>query len=375
MISKSFMNIFLHKCLLLTSLFNRRRALTGPLFVDLDITDRCNINCPGCRYHSALLPKSDTKMPPPGDMDYDLILRIFNELVSINTKEIFVLGSGEPLLSKKFIDIVREGKARRFKMTVITNGTLLTDRMAEDLVASGLDQIKISLWAADAEEYRKIHPGTPPFLFDRILNGIQWLQKRKRGNECRKPAVMIHCPLYQGNIDKLEEMVDRSIEYGVDGLSIAPVYDSFDGARPLTLNSRQQSELSGKLNALSQKLDRAGMKHNMAEMRIRLQFGHAPWQAMPCYIGLYHAKIRTDGKVYPCCRCKIAMGDLTKNTFQEIWNSEAYRLFRQNALNAEGRNPFSDRCNCSFCSFTQNNYKIFQYDRFISPIARHLSRQ
>lgn len=370
MVELDLMKMIPPKCLLLLSLFNRKRALNNPLYIDLDITERCNLQCPGCRYHSPLLPESTTQKSPPGDMDYDMILRVFNEIDSMNTKEIILLGAGEPMLHKRFIDIVREGKVRRFKITILTNGTLLTSQIAQELVASGLDQIKVSLWAPTAEDYEKIHSGTATFWFDRIVSGLQQVQRIKIKKGSQVPLVMIHCPLYQDNVEKLEEMVDRAIGCGVDGLSIAPVYGSFDAARSLLLDSRQLVELSQLIGNVAKKLNQAGIRHNMAELRTRLQFGKAPWQTMPCYVGLYHAKIRTDGKVYPCCRCNIVMGDLKKNTFQEIWNSETYQLFRQHALNAEIQTPFAAQCNCDYCSFIQNNYRIYKFDRFIVPIAR-----
>lgn len=43
--------------------------------------------------------------------------------------------------------------------------------------------------------------------------------------------------------------------------------------------------------------------------------------------------IRADGTVFPCCavtyNSTFALGNLKDNTFEEIWNSNAYRKFRE----------------------------------------------
>ena len=361
------------KGLLLLSLLTRKRAFNSPLYIDLDITERCNLQCKGCRYHSPLLPASAAS-PPPRDLDFEVILRIFRDLQTMRTEEVILLGSGEPTLHKRFVDIVRAGKACQFKLTVLTNGTLLNEGLAEELVAAGLDQLKVSLWAANAEDCARIHSGSP-LLFDRIVQGIGHVQKTKKKLGKHRPAVIIHCPVFQDKAGQVAEMVERAIDCGADGLSFAPVHQSFAEAGPLLLDSGQLSRVSARLESLAVRLKRAGLTHNFADLDTRLRFGPAPWEKMPCYIGFYHAKIRTNGKVYPCCRCNIEMGDVHDSSFRAIWNAGAYQSFRRQALAACGRNPFPDECNCRYCSSIPNNYRVFRVDRFIAPFTRLLRRE
>jgi MoaA/NifB/PqqE/SkfB family radical SAM enzyme len=42
-----------------------------------------------------------------------------------------------------------------------------------------------------------------------------------------------------------------------------------------------------------------------------------------------HAHIKVEGKVYACCYNHTVMGDLTKQSFDEIWNGPKYRSLRQ----------------------------------------------
>lgn len=68
------------------------------------------------------------------------------------------MGHGEPLLHKKLpemIQMVHEaGIAERIE--IITNGSLLTHQLSEQLVAAGVDNVRVSLQGLSAEKYKSI---------------------------------------------------------------------------------------------------------------------------------------------------------------------------------------------------------------------------
>ena len=62
------------KIKLLKGLFTGEVAQTGPFYVTVDLTRRCNLKCTGCRYHS-----HKVNDPSPGDQTMlDLSLNLFN---------------------------------------------------------------------------------------------------------------------------------------------------------------------------------------------------------------------------------------------------------------------------------------------------------
>ena len=63
--------------------------------------------------------------------------------------------------------------------------------------------------------------------------------------------------------------------------------------------------------------------------------------------GIYlNPSIRADGAVFPCCiseYCEnMIVGDLSKEKFAHIWNSEKYKKFRDGFIN--GNNEICNRC-------------------------------
>jgi len=50
-----------------------------------------------------------------------------------------------------------------------------------------------------------------------------------------------------------------------------------------------------------------------------------------CNMAAHYLKVTPDGDVFPCCRgpSSLKMGNVAKASFEEIWNGEPYRRFRE----------------------------------------------
>src|SRR5262245_17728559 len=76
------------------------RPLTGPLYARLSVSDPCDQRCVMCCYH----PPSE-KRPllsqfggsHPGMMDFPTFVRVIADLERLGTREVHLVGRGEPL--------------------------------------------------------------------------------------------------------------------------------------------------------------------------------------------------------------------------------------------------------------------------------------
>ena len=77
---------------------------------------------------------------------------------------------------KDFLDIYTEAKKRGFLITLFTNGTMITPRIADHLAEYRPFAIEITLYGATRETYETLTqiPGS----FDRCMKGIRLLQER-----------------------------------------------------------------------------------------------------------------------------------------------------------------------------------------------------
>jgi radical SAM protein with 4Fe4S-binding SPASM domain len=153
---------------LLHERFQGRRV---PVEVSIEVTHRCPLECQHC-YNN--LPMSDGTARRE-EMSFEEHVRLLDELVDLGCLWILYTG-GEIFARKDFLDIYTEAKKRGFLITLFTNGTMITPRIADHLVEYRPFAIEITLYGATRETYERLTgiPGS----FDRCLKGIQLLMER-----------------------------------------------------------------------------------------------------------------------------------------------------------------------------------------------------
>ena len=103
----------------------------------LHITKQCNLNCTYCYF--------DAGQPMDTELTTHELLSVLSDSVALKPEKIVFTG-GEPLFRKDLIRLARSLKKTRSysKVCLSTNGTLITQQNAEDLV-SNFDEIRISI--------------------------------------------------------------------------------------------------------------------------------------------------------------------------------------------------------------------------------------
>lgn len=126
---------------------SRKINIPFPYSVNFEITQRCNLKC-----HFCYLGNQKHKEP---DIQIDKIFSIIEQLKEIGCIEINLLG-GEPLLRKDFPDIYKYIKEQGLLVSIWTNGTLITPRIANLFKNYPPHHVRISLYAGSYEGYEKI---------------------------------------------------------------------------------------------------------------------------------------------------------------------------------------------------------------------------
>ena len=136
-------------------------------YARISVTDRCNLRCRYCMPESGVY-----KLPHDAILTFEEIIRVADIFARLGIRKLRLTG-GEPLLRKNLPMLVRELKSLRGIecVTLTTNGVLL-ERLAGDLIASGLDGINVSLDTLDAREFELI---TRRGIFSEVHRGIQFL--------------------------------------------------------------------------------------------------------------------------------------------------------------------------------------------------------
>ncbi len=353
-----------NKARLLQGIVEGETAYAAPIYVDIDLTRRCNLRCAACPYHS-LYRENDQHAEKECDISYSTVERLCRELKDFGTASIIVIGDGEPLLHPNAAALLELIKRSGFHVTLQTNGTLLTRELIESLISVQHDVIKVSLWATSAEQYALNYPATRKDYFDRVLQGLRLVTELKKQKHSALPSLMIHHPINAHNYQTLDRMVDLAVESGCNGITFAPVYQPHHVGAVGLLSPDQEAVALAALGQVRKRLDRLGVTHNVDDALLRFRLGRSFWESLPCYIGWYHAKVRSDGTVEPCCRCQIPLGNVNKASFREIWNGAAYREFRRRTTDLQRLGELARDCPCTTCTHLPLNFRVHRLMRWL----------
>ncbi len=290
-----------------------------PISVSFEPTTSCNLRCPECP--SGL--RAFTR--PTGMLNNDFFSRTINDLHKDLLYLIFYF-QGEPYLNPDFLKMVQFAHQKGIYTATSTNAHYLTDEKARETVESGLDRLIISIDGTTQDVYEQYRVGGQ---LNKVLEGTQRIVYWKKKLKSRTPFIFFQFLVVKPNEHQLDDIRKIGKEIGVDQVRFktAQVYDYENDPHQLIPTIDKYSRY---------KQDAAGKRQVKSGLRNQC------WK-------LWHANVITwDGLVVPCCFDKDAshrLGNLQTQSFREIWQSEAYRDFRNQLTN--GRKNIDICSNCS----------------------------
>jgi radical SAM protein with 4Fe4S-binding SPASM domain len=110
-----------------------------------EVTRSCNLACGHCR-------ASALRGPYEGELDTEKCKQILDEIAAVG-KPVIILTGGEPLLRPDICEIAAYGDRKGLRMVLATNGTLVTETVAENLIQAGIRRVSISIDGPEAESH------------------------------------------------------------------------------------------------------------------------------------------------------------------------------------------------------------------------------
>src|SRR6266851_5472269 len=154
------------------SLHSRLAGRRLPLSGTIEVTRRCPLTCLHC-YNN--LPTTDGEAVRR-ELDYEEHCRLLDQLADAGCLWLLYTG-GEILARRDFLNIYTYAKKKGFLITLFTNGTMITERIADYLEEWPPFAIEITLYGRTKETYEALTgiPGS----FDRCMRGIRILLDRR----------------------------------------------------------------------------------------------------------------------------------------------------------------------------------------------------
>lgn len=171
-----------------------------PLSGSIEITNRCNLRCQHCFIQCD---RATWENDP--ELTTAELCGILDQIADAGTLWLLITG-GEPLMRPDFTEIYLHAKRRGFLITLFTNGTLVTDEIADLLAAYPPFAVEVSLYGRTAEVYERVT--TVPGSFERCMAGIRRLHERKLLLRLKTPVMTL-------NVGELWDIKAYAEELGV----------------------------------------------------------------------------------------------------------------------------------------------------------------
>ena len=188
--------------------FTRIYAARAPMFLTFDITYRCNLRCVTC----PIWQDAPTRKEKDNELTKEQICSVVDDACRNFPGLCFRFLGGEPLIRSEVPEIVSYIKSKNALTSIGTNGTLIDEGMARDLVDSGLDELRISVDAI-GPALDKIRGGKD--VWGRIHIGVENLKAARLRKRSNKPDITFSCTVSKLNVEYLQDIYIESRRLGV----------------------------------------------------------------------------------------------------------------------------------------------------------------
>lgn len=278
-----------------------------PNFIQLNITNQCNLKCKHCFNNSG------SKMT--GELTNEEIFRILSYFLSRKIVCI-TFGGGEPLLHNKIFDFINYASNRGGRITLLSNGVLIKKSVAVKLYRSGVSRVRISLDGSNEKINDFIRSKGS---FKGAINAL----KNLMDTTIQDVAVMATVNKY--NFNDLEKIIKLLIKIGVKDIKFIPT----------VLGGRAKQEFSEYIldgnfvKLLLEKKEELSLKYkdyiyisidSPLEAIIYRNNINKLEQCGPCLIGQVFLGIKANGDIFACPMLdEVIIGNIKKDNIEKIW--------------------------------------------------------
>jgi len=274
--------------------FNNEPQLTN---LHLEITSQCNERCVHCYIPHEYKVNS---------MDSDMFYNILEQCKEMNLLNITISG-GEPMIHSNFIDYLKKCNEYNFSVNILSNLTLLSDDILEEMKRNRLLSVQVSLYSMDAN----IHDSITQIegSFHKTKKAILRLVE----NEI---PLQISCPILKQNINCFNDVVDWGGKYNIN---VGSDYVIIAGYNHTTQNLNSRLDINDVKEVIHQRITRNTKYLEMVEKEADKKRNLSPDDYI-CSVCNSTICIAENGNVYPCAGWQdYVLGNINEKLLVDIW--------------------------------------------------------
>ena len=294
--------------------------LEKPFTIQFDVSSVCNLKCEFCPIHGSaqkMVVKKQTRF-----FDFEQFTKCIDDIKDSFgcVKQILFTGSGEPLLNPRIVDMIKyisDSKTAE-RITVITNGLLLTNELSDKLIDSGLSLLRVSVNGLSSQDY-KHYTGTD-MDFEKYVDRLRYFYEHKNSTQ-----VYIKIMNYMVDSDEQKKQFYDTFSSICDIINVENVYDmggngKFDNIDKSQLNQAIFSDIQS--------------------------------EPLICSIQFYTFYINSELDIYPCCEGMLKnciykpLENLKNSGIKSIWN-KTMRDFQYKMIDGKPKFEYCKQCTFS----------------------------
>lgn len=275
------------------------------------ITHKCNLRCSHCyqeEYYNHM----------PMDLVESSLEKISSFLSDKYINCQINITGGEPLVHPSFLEICRKIKSKGFYFSVLTNGTLITESMAEELSKLRPIFVQVSLDGVEKTHDKIRGIGS----YNKALKGIELLKK----NGIR---VLVSFTAQRENIKDYKKLVRVCSKYSVDKIWWdRVVIPSKEDINKISLTTKEFKKMVEQTSRLKKIYRLMGKSIEISNSR-SLQFCNDKTIGYKCSVGENLLVLLANGDIMACRRLPFVLGNIQDGTIEEILKkSEIYNRLK-----------------------------------------------
>ena len=304
----------------------RYKIPSRPRQVQIEITNRCNMDCPMCQREDL-----DIELE---HMSWSHFTKVVDKL--IHREDITLTGWGEPFIHPRVFDMIAYCKERGHKVMITSNGLFTKPSMVDDILKSDVDTVTFSIDSVNGNE-TVVEGHTSNKVYENIEAVV-------KGRNPGALGVRLQATLHQNCENDLYDVIRYGARIGCDIINVGRLDRQFrpNLERP---DSKQELSIFLKADAIAQsngiQLDwlQYSVSSGFTRFFYRLLRKKLHRSGQYCLKTFDYAYVTREGQVTPCCLLPGAkMGNLLDDSLGNIWQNGKFNHFREN---------YSDTCgNC-----------------------------
>lgn len=304
-----------------------------PYFIQLDITNACNLTCEMCPIHHVDIEKTH--------IDYETFTKIIDRLKGV--KEISLVGLGEPLTHPRILDAIKYCKSKGMIVKITSNGLLLnSDKRIKDLILSGLDTISFSVESVnDSSTDGVAHRN------EEVLACIKRFCELKEEMNVDTPKIALQTVLFKDRENDVYDVIKWGANNDIHRINVLRMHMYFDtdlerpdraGEKKVFKEfARLRKRYNVRIDCLQDQFFTGLMGFMYKHFKYFMRMDSC------CTRLLDYPLINHNGDMLPCCVLpNNKLGNVLEKDIEDVWHGLKFKNFRRNHHKVE----ICSKCDC-----------------------------